>query len=418
MAADGISVEPLRRTDLKRLKPLTWSKVDIGPIAFNAVGAFSIETPATSQVWDLIEFDEAGNYLPNLLYVDWNGVYGVPLIAESYSPVKSVDDAGLTQETITFAGADMLALLANRLTYRDSTQPWSGQTAGTTTVTGPAETVIKQLVEGNLVTAAETARQVPNFVVADDVGRGGTVTYQIVIKDASTTDTVAATGGQSLMDMVRAVAAQSNIGVRVDLIGGQLVFDVYIPRDLSEQVVFSEQLGSLRGFNLTDSIPTGNALLMQTGATSGAFVTANGAGATDPWRRVEVFNDQSSTTDGAQIAQAQTEALVQGAGAAKVSVAVVDLPRVRFGADDPDRGIQGYREGDIVAADIREGVVYSDVVGSVHLSADASQATYTESATPTIGSGEADSGSDQTATAKLAAKVRALEQQIKQFQRR
>jgi hypothetical protein len=416
MTDADVSVEPLRKTDLKRLAPLTWSKVDLSSIAFNAVGAFTIDMPASDRVWDLIEFDEDGEYKPNLFYVDWHGVFGVPLLAESYNPVKSVDDTGVETQTITFAGADMLALLANRLTYRDPTLPWSGQTAGTTPVTGPAETVIKQLVDGNLVTAAETSRRVPNLVVADDLGRGGTVTYQIVIKDASTTDTVAATGGQSLMDMVRAVAAQSNIGVRIDLVDGQLVFDCYIPRDLSERVVFSEDVGSLRGYNLTDSTPTGNAILMQTGATSGAFVTAAGAGATDPWRRVEVWNDQTSTTDADQITQAQTDAIAQGAGSAKVAVTVIDLPKVRFGADDA--GVQGYREGDIVAADLREGVTYTDVVSAVQLTADNSQQAYTETVVPTIGAGDTNAGVDQTAVAQLSAQVRALEQQLKQTQRR
>lgn len=416
MADADVSVEPLRRSDLKRLRPLTWSKVDLSSIAYNAVGSFTIDVPATSQAWDQIEFDVDGSYLPNLFLVDWHGIYQVPVIAESYNPVKTVDTSGATTETITFAGADMLALLANRLTYRDPTSTWAAQTAGTTTVTGKAETVIKNLVKANIVDATETTRRVPNFVVAADLARGGTVTYQIVIKDSTTTDTVTAATGQTLMDMVRAVAAQSNIGVRVDLIDGQLVFDCYIPRDLSQRVVFSEEVGSLRGYNLTDSSPTGNAVLMQTGATSGAFVTAAGAGATDPWRRVEVWNDQTSTTDAAQITQAQTDALTQGAAAAKIAVTVNDLPRVRFGADAT--GVQGYREGDIVAADLREGVTYTDVVSAVQLTADASQQGYTETVTPTIGAGGIDTGTDQTAVAKLTAQLRVIEQQLKQMQKR
>lgn len=416
MADADVSVEPLRRSDLTCLRPLTWSKIDLSSIAFNAVGSFTLDVPATPQAWDQIEFDVDGNYLPNLFLVDWHGIYQVPLIAESYNPVKTVDTSGATTETISFAGADMLALLANRLVYRDPTSTWAAQSAGTTTVTGKAETVIKNLVKANLVDAAETNRRVPNFAVAADLARGGTVTYQIVIKDSATTDTVTATTGQTLMDMVRAVAAQSNIGVRIDLINGQLVFDCYIPRDLSQRVVFSQEVGSLRGYNLTDSTPTGNAVLMQTGATSGAFVTAGGAGATDPWRRVEVYNDQTSTTDAAQITQAQTDAVAQGAGAAKIAVTVNDLPRVRFGADAA--GVQGYREGDIVAADLREGVTYTNVVSAVQLTADASQQAYTETVTPTIGAGDIDTGTDQTATAKLTAQLRVIEQQLKQMQKR
>lgn len=418
MALSDVSVEPLDRTDLSRLRPVTWSKIDLSAIRFNQVGAFSLDVPASDAAWDLIEFDGNSDYLPNLWLVDWHGVYQVPLLTESYNPVRGVDDNGVITDVITFAGADMLALLANRLTYRDGTQPWSAQTAGTTTVTGKAETVIKNLVTANIVSAGDANRQVPNFVVATDQGRGGTVTYKIVIKDASTVDTVAATGGQSLMDMVRAVAAQSNIGVRVDLVDGQLVFDCYIPRDLSQKVVFSEQLGNLRGYNLSDATPIGNAVLMQTGATSGAFVESSGAGATDPWRRVETYSDQSSTTDATQISQAQTDALNQGAGQAKLAVTVTDLPRIRFGADDVDNGIQGYREGDIVASDIRDGVTYTDVVSAVQLTADASQQAYTETVTPTIGAGDTDTSTDQTATAQLAAQVRRIEAALKQLQRR
>jgi hypothetical protein len=416
MADANVSVEPLRKADLARLRPLTWSKVDLTSIAFNAAGTWTVDVPATDAVWDLIELDTDSAYKPNLFLVDWHGVYQVPLLAESYTAAKTVDDAGVQSEVITFAGSDMLALLANRLVYRDPTVAWSAQTAGTTTITDTAETVIKGLVQANLVDAAETSRRVPNFVVADDLARGGTVTYQIVIKDSTTTDTVTATSGQTLMDMVRAVAAQSNIGVRIDLVDGQLVFDTYIPRDLSERVVFSQDVGSLRGYNLTDSTPTGNAVLMQTGGTSGAFVAASGAGATDPWRRVEVYNDQSSTTDATQISQAQMDALTQGAGAAKVAVTVVDLPRVRFGADAT--GVQGYREGDIVAVDIWDGITYTDVVSAVQLTADASQQSYTETVVPTIGAGDVSSGTDQTATAKLTAQIRAIEQQLKQMQRR
>jgi hypothetical protein len=181
-------------------------------------------------------------------------------------------------------------------------------------------------------------------------------------------------------------------------------------------VVFSEQLGNLRGYNLSDAVPTGNAILMQTGATSGAFVTAAGIGATDPWRRVEVISDQSSTTDATQITQAQTDALAQGAGVAKIGVTVIDLPRLRFGSDAT--GVQGYREGDIVATDIRPGITYTDVVSAVQLTADASQQSYSETVTPTIGAAETDSGTDQTATARLSAQVRAIDRKLSQIQKR
>lgn len=414
MASGDISVEPLSSSDLTRKKPIVWSKIDV-TVRYNQVGAFTLEAPA-NEVWDLIAFDTDGSYLPNLFLLDWHGVFTCPLLAESWNPVKALDDSGIVTETIAFTGADMLSLLANRVVFRNAAATWASQTAGTTTTTGKAETVIKSLVTANVVSAAETVRRVPHFTVATDSARGGTVTYQTVIKTASTTDTVTATTGQTLMDMVRAVAAQSPIGVRIDLSGGNLVLDCYVPRDLSQHVVFSEQLGNLRGYNLSDATPTGNAILMQTGAVSGAFVTASGAGASDPWRRVEVYADQTSTADATQISQAQTDAINNGAGAAKLAVTVTDLPRVRFGADAT--GVQGYREGDKVAVDVRDGITYTDIVSAVQLVADASQQGYTETVTPTIGASATDAGTDQTATAKLAAQVRAIETKLAQLQKR
>jgi hypothetical protein len=405
-------VEPLN-DDLTRQPPLMWTKVDV-TARFNAVGTLTaLDLPATERVWGLIRFDTAGNYIPNLFLINWNGLFTIPVFTESYNPVKTVDDTGAVSETISFAGADMLALLANRIAYRDPTLSWAAQTPGTTTLTGIAETVIKQLVTGNLVTAGDTARRVPHFTVATDLARGGTATYKIVIKAAGTeTETdIAATIGQSVMDANRAIAQQSPIGVRVDLAGTGLVFDCYLPRDLTGKVVFSERLGNLRGYNLTDSVPTSNTLLMQTGATTGGFVTAAGAGAADAWRRVETYADQTSTTDATQISQAQADALAQGAGAAKLAVTAVDLPRLRYGPDTA--GVQGYGLGDTVAVDLRDGVTYTDIVSAVQLVADNTQAAYTETVTPTIGAADTGTSEDTTATALLSARVRALEKKLK-----
>lgn len=407
----AVTVEPLT-TGLVKLAPIAWSKLDVNAIRYNQVGAFTLQAPATPRIWDLVTFDADKHFKPVAFFLDWNGVFGVPLLAESYNPVKQVDDAGTVTESITFAGGDFFALLANRLVYRNAALTWAAQTPGTTTVAGKAETVIKQLVAANCVTAADTTRRIPHFTVAPDQARGGDVTYTIFIKDpASTATDKTATIDQSVMDMIRSVARQSNIGVRIDLVNGQLVFDCYLPRDLSGKAVFSTELGNLRGWNLTDAVPTSNAILMQSGTTTGAFSEAAGAGATDPWRRVETYSDQSSTTDAAQIAQAKLDELARGAAATKLALTGIDIPRLRFGSDAP--GVQGYGPGDIVATDLRSEVTYTDAISAVQLVADATGPAYTETVTPTIGAADSDPGDDATATAQLAARVRDLENRLK-----
>ena len=412
----AVTVEPLT-TGLVKLKPLPWMKLDINQIRYNQVGAFSLTCPAADPVWDIVEHDTDGVLKPKTgLFVDWNGIYDVPLKVEQVNPSKLIDDSGAITETLVFSGSDFLSLLAERKVYRDATKTWALQTIGSTTITGKAETVIKQLVTANIVTAGDTNRRVPGFTVAPDLARGGDVTYTIFIKDpaAEAGADKTSTADDSLLDMVRAVARQSDIGVRIDLIGDELVFDCYVPRDLTEKIVFSERLGSLRSWSITDATPTANAVLMQSGAASGAFTETHGAGATDPWRRVEVFADQSSTTEAAQIAQAQLDEVARGAAQTRVALTAQDIPRARFGRDAT--GIQGYGIGDLVPADIRDGITYTGKVTAVQLTADTTVTPYAETVIPTVGDNDAGadaSADDATAIAQLSARVRQLEQALR-----
>ncbi|WP_141576115.1 hypothetical protein [Actinomadura sp. WMMA1423] len=413
----AVTVEPLT-TSWTKLKPLPWLRLDINAVRYNAVGAFSLTVPANDTTWDLVDFDTDGVLKPRTgFFVDWNGVYEVPLKAEAVNPSKQISENGEIVETIVFSGADYFSLLADRIVYRNAATTWAGQTIGSTPVTGKAETVIKDLVKANIVTAGDTSRRVPGFTVAPDLARGGTVTYTISIKNPAAdpgTDQ-ASTAGESLMDMIRAVARQADIGVSIALVGGQLVFDCYEPRDLTDRVVFSERYGSLRSWSITDATPTANAILMQSAAAVGPFTeTHGGVSATDPWRRVERYTDQSSTTEAAQITQAQLDEVARGAAQTRVALAAGDIPRVRFGRDAT--GIQGYGIGDLVAADIRDGITYTDTVTAVQLTADATTAPYTETVTPTIGDNDAGSDAatdDATAIAQLSARVRQLEQLLR-----
>lgn len=226
----------------------------------------------------------------------------------------------------------------------------------------------------------------------------------------ATTGTETATISQSLMDMVRAVDEQAPMGVRITLGDGELVFDCFEPRDLSESAVFSATLGNLPEAGLTVAAPSGNAILVQSKVTGATFTQTNGSGASSAWRRVEQFVDQSSTDTAADVTTAANQAIAAGAGKVNIAVTVTDLPRLRFGDDADD--VQGYRVGDIVTLDIRDGVTYSDIVSKVQLVADATGDTYTETVTPTIGT-TTDDAADQTINSKLSARLRQLERALR-----
>lgn len=406
----AVLLEELKLDALTRGRPVPFQKIDV-TLAYNQVGSVVIDVPANDRNWELISLDGNGDLVPFGLVLTWNDdVFTVPLLIEDWAFKRSLTDGRIT-ETITLLGADFLAVLANRIAYRAPAAAWSLQTTGST-VYGPdhAETVIKTIVSANVVTAADTSRRVPLLSVASDLARGGTVTYKVVTPQPDvTTGTENPTVAQSLMEMVRAVDEQSPIGVQITLGDGVLVFDCYVPRDLSELAVFSATLGNLPEATLTVASPTANAALVQSKVTGSTFTETDGTGATNPWRRVETFVDQSSTDSSADVTTAASQAVVAGASKVSIAVTVVDLPRLRFGADADN--VQGYRVGDIVTLDIRDGVTYSDMVSKVQLVADASGDTYTETVTPTIGT-TADA-TDQTMPAKLAAQLRSLERRLR-----
>lgn len=405
----AVLLEELKLSDLSRGRPIPFSKVDV-TLAYNQVGAVVLDLPANDRNWELITLDGNGDLVPFGVVLNWGGVFETPLLIEDWAFKRTNTDGKIT-ETLSLTGADFLAVIANRIAYRAPAAAWNLQTAGST-VYGPdhAETVIKTIVAANVVTAADTDRRVPLLTVASDLARGGTVTYKVVTPQPDvTTGTENPTVAQSLMDMVRAVDEQSPIGVQVTLGDGVLVFDCYVPRDLSDLAVFSATLGNLPEATLTVASPTANAVLVQSKVTGSTFSQTNGAGATSPWRRVESFLDQSSTDTAADVTTAASQAIAAGVSKVSIAVTVVDLPRLRFGADAS--GVQGYRVGDIVTLDIRDGVTYSDIVSKVQLVADASGDTYIETVTPTIGT--ASDATDQTMPAKLAAELRSLERRLR-----
>lgn len=380
-----------RDGNLRSLGPVVWSKVDLTP-RYNAVGAWTITLPSTPANWKLADTPDLG------ITVDWNGVYKFSGYLETWNPSKSIDDNGVPTETITLSGADDLGLVANRLAFPNPAAVWASQTAGAAdSQTGKLETVIKHYVNVNAGPGAIATRRAPHLTVAADVARGGTVAYLARLADGT---------DLPLMDIIRKLVATGGpLGVSVVQNGTSLVFDTYVPADRTDTAWFSYEAGGLRSYNLSDSAPTCTNALVR-GSTT--FIEVTGAGHDDAWKYVEQLVDQASSTDATEMTQAGQDAVVQGAGAASLAVTTIDLPHRSFGVD--------YNLGDQVTIEIREGVTYPDIVSAVQLVADATSQTYTETVTPTIGASDQDIGDDPTVTARLAAKVRELERQIKRIQ--
>ncbi len=386
----AVSVQA-RDGDLILVGPMTWSKVDL-TARYNAVGSWSVTLPATPQNYALADISDLG------VVIDWNGVYRFSGYMETWNPSKSVDDTGKVTETITISGADDLGLIANRDARPAPASAWSAQTVSSSDAkTDKLETVIKYFVNRNAGPAALAGRRAPHLTIATDLARGGTVSFTARFGDGI---------DLALMNIIRLLVASGGpMGVFVTQVGSDLVFDCYEPRDLTSTAWFSVSLGNLRSVTLTDTTPTATNALVR-GSTT--FIEVTSADSANPWRYAESIVDQSSSTDSTEMTQAGTDAIAQGAGAAQLQIATVDLPKLAFGTD--------YGLGDMVTVEIRDGVTYPDIISAVQLVVDATGGAYTEAVTPTVGAAGSDSASDATATAKLAAEVRRLAQAIKRLQ--
>lgn len=376
----------IRDGTLKSLGPLVWTKVDV-TARYNRVGSWAITVPVTPATWALTSTQDLG------VIVNWNGVFTFSGFMETWNPTRTVDpQTGAITDAIILSGADDLGLIANRYAYPNPLVAWSSQTNSSADAqTGVhCETAIKHYVNVNAGPGALPARRAPYLTIAADSARGGIVSYTAKIVNGT---------DLALMNIVRFLTATGGpLGCSVTQVGGSLVFDCYVPRDLSRTAWFSPDLGNLRTYNLSSSTPTLTNALVR-GQTTYAEVA--GTDATNAWRHLEGLVDQSGTTDLNQINQAGTDAIAQGAGAAQLQLQTVDLPRLRFGVD--------YGLGDRVTVELKAGVSYTDLVSGVQLVADATTGTaYTETVTPMIGAAGVDVANDKTALALLAAEVRAL----------
>jgi hypothetical protein len=368
---------------------------------YNAVGSWSIVVPYSDALWNIMM---AGDFMVN---VNWRGLFSFGGKCETPGYIDSIPGstgagAGAGSNSgpfITLAGADWLGLIANRICYPAPASAWSAQTAAAadTVTASPLETAIKHYVSNNIGSSAITARKNTLLDVAGSSARGSNVTYSV--KFGTGVDI-------NLLDVIRALIAQSGsgnaMGVQItrNPTTHRLLFDVYIPRNLTGKAWFSEQLGNLTAIQFSLMDPTCTDALVQ---GSGTNFIQKVATARTQWNAVEQFIDSASETDANILNTTAQQALLTGGIGPIMNVTSTDIPFLTFGRD--------YGLGDIVSVEVRAGAVYSDVVTGVTLTADPSQ-TPEITVVPTVGNNANATATDQSIIGALSARIRALEKKL------
>jgi hypothetical protein len=359
----------------------------------NAVGAWTLSiSEASRKAAHLVE--------GNGLIIRYNGARIMSGDIQTVDWSQTAENEG-NAGTLKVSGADDNQLLKQASVWPDPGHNDAGQVAGTYKVSGPAETVMRQLVDVNIGPSARPGRRVPGLALAPDQGRGPEVTKQI-------------NQFANLLDVLADIGNSCGLGFRIVQSGAGRVFEIYQPRDLAGAVTFSLGRQNLTDVSYTRTPPTCTCAIVVAGGTSSPRVVKEYV-RTDPLvpdLRIELFVDQTAVDTGAvdlaaQMDQAAEEALTAGARQASLSISPIDTPQCRYGVH--------YNVGDKVSVIVR-GEPVSDTVREVALNADtASGATVR----PLVGTAEAsDPKQPNTALMKVMAainrRVRNLETRVPQ----
>lgn len=189
---------------------------------FNNVGAWSVTLPYGHVLADALRTPGAGI----IVTLPDGKVINGPM--QSARLEQKLDDP---EGNWIIEGFTDSVVLADLLAYPlPSTADVTAQTVSHDIRTGPAETVIKQYVDANLV-SGPVVRQVAGLTVETDAGRGSVVTGSARF--------------EKLQDLLYPLAQTGGIGYTVDQVGTGLVFKVYEPVDRTSTIRMDLQNGKL-----------------------------------------------------------------------------------------------------------------------------------------------------------------------------
>ena len=216
--------------------------------------------------------------------------------------------------------------IEDRLVYPDHTRAGDQQTTfDYWTYNGPASSAIWELINEQVGPDARPERRLPALYMGADPGVGTSRPWRNQFV--------------SVMTACAEISGLStpNLGVRMTSTPDGLRADVYVPRDLSDQVRFSADLSNLEGFSytqippsVTDAIVAGQgdlrARLRRTASTTNPLDLRWG-------RRIERYIDRRDESDQAQLTLYAQDAIAEGAGQVSLSCDLSDSQAARYGRD-------------------------------------------------------------------------------------
>ncbi|GAA4911221.1 siphovirus ReqiPepy6 Gp37-like family protein [Streptomonospora salina] len=314
------------------------------------LGAWKVTVPADSPSAELLR---AG---AGILLLDGDGN---TLLSGPRRPLER--DADGEDDTLTINGVTDTAAALARTCWPDPATLIPGGSGATQAdahfiTSGPAETVMRTLIDVNAGPSALAERRTPNLVLPATQGRGASVTAKVRF--------------DVLLESLWGIAETAGLGFRVIQRGADLVWEVYETTDRAAEVRFSTGLGTLGSYTYKVTPPEVTDAVVGIGGedTSRRFYRFTRRDPLWPGLVVEEFLDQRNVDPAADpadddyvdpdeaAAQAADERLTEGAGKASVEFEPIATDAIRWGRD--------YWLGDTVTAETEIGDV-TDVIREV-----------------------------------------------------
>ena len=269
--------------------------------------------------WGIQIFDEFGNQV----------------LSGPATEMKTVVSGDSRTRTITISGVSDDVYLSDSLVIPN---PTAGATANSDLwkATGPAETVMRKLVNEQIGPSAPADYKIANLTLAPNLARGKSVS----VSERFT----------NILEVLQAQATAATLLFTVRQAGNVLQFRVSESRDLVKAVRLTRHNGAVGEYSTERKAPEATEAIVGgvgSGATRKMWRVANPVG--DWNRRVTRFVDRQSTSSENELQQAAENELENKGEKASVTFEANDIPRLRYGRD--------YVVGDKITVNLDESLI-------------------------------------------------------------
>jgi hypothetical protein len=250
-----------------------------------------------------------------------------------------------TATTYTFGVEDNFRILKNFLVYQVPGGTMAQQaTAYNWTQTGNIETVFKNMVSLNLGT-----RSVEPIIIAPNLGRGGTITSSARMA--------------TVFNEMFPLLESKGLGAKVDASPAGLTVDVFAPGTYPNKLSTQSRIIRKWKYKLEAPDVTNVVVGGQGQGTARVFIERQDAARSILWGdRMEVFRDARDAPALATLQERGDETLFDGAGSTSLQVVLSETNDFKF------MGANGVRVGQVVTAEIGNGITVTDILREVEFS--------------------------------------------------